>query len=79
MATQSGGIERYEKRFGVLAVEKGYITQDQLFDALRAQVAEDLSASRHRRIGQILIDRGAMRPDQVEEIVRLVIKLRGAT
>ncbi len=79
MATPSGGIEHYEKRFGVLAVEQGYITQDQLFDALRAQVAEDLSASRHRRIGQILIDQGAMRPDQVEEIVRLVLKLRGAT
>jgi hypothetical protein len=79
MTTQSGGLERYEKRFGVLAVEQGYITQEQLFEALRAQVAEDLAGGGHRRIGQILVAQGAMRPDKVEAVVRAVLKLRAAT
>ncbi len=78
MATQSGNIEQYEKRFGVLAVEQGYITPDQLFNALRVQVTEDLSGGTHRRIGQILVDQGALEPEQVEEVVRRVIRSRAA-
>jgi hypothetical protein len=36
-------IEVHDKRFGVIAVEKRFITKEQLFEALRIQVEEDLS------------------------------------
>jgi hypothetical protein len=36
-------IKVHDKRFGVIAVEKRFITKEQLFEALRIQVEEDLS------------------------------------
>ena len=43
--------EKREKRFGVVAVEKGFITPDQLFEALKVQVQEDLETETHRLVG----------------------------
>ena len=34
--------EHLEKRFGVLAVEKGFVTADHVIEALRIQVIEDM-------------------------------------
>ena len=44
-------IEVHDKRFGVIAVEKRFITKEQLFEALRVQVEEDLSGKSHTLIG----------------------------
>ncbi|MBW1703876.1 MAG: hypothetical protein JRJ86_01765 [Deltaproteobacteria bacterium] len=49
-------IEHLEKRFGIAAVEKGFITSDQVVEALTIQVAEDLSIGTHRVIGKILLE-----------------------
>jgi len=61
--------ETYEKRFGVTAVELGLITAEQLVDALRTQVNEDLKTGKHRLLGQILRESGLLTPDQVEEVL----------
>jgi hypothetical protein len=50
-----GTVEVHDKRFGVVAVEKGFITKEQLFEALKIQVEEDLSGEPHTLIGIILI------------------------
>lgn len=63
------GVKRIEKRFGTIAVEKGYITIDQLMDALYIQVREDLSGKKHRLIGKILYDRGFLTIDQIERVL----------
>lgn len=62
-------IEIRDKRFGVIAVEKGFITNEQLFEALRAQVEEDLSGKTHRLIGHILIALGYLTHGQAEEVL----------
>jgi hypothetical protein len=31
-------MEYYEKRFGLIAIEKGYLTPEQLIEALKVQV-----------------------------------------
>ena len=36
-------VEVRDKRFGVIAVEKEFINKEQLFEALRIQVEENLS------------------------------------
>jgi hypothetical protein len=36
-------IKRLEKRFGTIAVEKGFITVSQLMDAFEIQVREDVA------------------------------------
>ena len=62
-------IEGRDKRFGVIGIDKGFITKDQLVDALRIQVEEDLSGKPHSLIGVILIRLGHLTREQAEEIL----------
>jgi hypothetical protein len=64
--------ERFEKRFGVVAVEKGFITPDQLFDALKIQVQDDMEAGSHRLIGEILCAHDVMTSDQVDQVLQVL-------
>ncbi|UCF95433.1 MAG: hypothetical protein JSW39_15225 [Desulfobacterales bacterium] len=58
-----------EKRFGCIAVEKGFIAPDQLVQALEIQARENVEQGTHRLLGQILADMGLLSQDQVEEIL----------
>ena len=62
-------VEVRDKRFGVIAVEKGFIDKEQLFEALRIQVEEDLSGKPHTLIGLILIRLGYLTREQAEEVL----------
>jgi hypothetical protein len=62
-------IEELDKRFGAIAVEEGFITIDQLMDALEVQVREELSGIKHRLIGRILFDLGFMTFLQIREVL----------
>ena len=59
-----------EKRFGVTAVKMGFITADQLHEAMRVQLDEDLHGLEHRLIGRILLERGYISSGQVREVLR---------
>jgi hypothetical protein len=61
--------DHLEKRFGVLAVEKGLITADQVVEALRIQVSEDLEKGKHRLIGRILLEQGLITLSQIDEVL----------
>jgi hypothetical protein len=61
--------QHLEKRFGVLAVEKGFITADQVIEALRIQVMEDIEKGKHRLIGRILLEQGLITLSQIEELL----------
>jgi hypothetical protein len=63
---------RFEKRFGVIAVEKGFVTPEQLFDALKTQVQDDIERGTHRLIGEILSDRNAMTFEQVDQVLKIL-------
>ena len=62
-------IEVRDKRFGVIAVEKGFITKEQLFEALQIQVEEDLTGKPHTLIGLILVRLGYLSREQAEEVL----------
>jgi hypothetical protein len=62
-------VEVRDKRFGVIAVKKGFIDKEQLFEALRIQVEEDLSGKPHTLIGLILIRLGYLTREQAEEVL----------
>ncbi len=66
--------EHIEKRFGVLAVEKGLVTADHVIDALRIQVIEDMQKGRHRLIGRILLEQGLMTISQIDEVLASIGK-----
>ena len=63
------GTEFLDKRFGVTAVEKGFITKDQLFEALRMQITEEIEKKQHRLIGRILYDMELLTLSQIEEVL----------
>ena len=65
-----------EMRFGVVAVEKGFITSEQLFEALKAQVREDLEKETHRLLGEILFEQNAMTQEQKDEVLKVLKGLK---
>ena len=62
--------ERKEMRFGVVAINKGYVTPEQVIDALNIQVQEDISDGKHRKIGAILTDNGYLTSNQRDEVLQ---------
>jgi hypothetical protein len=58
------------KRFGFKAVEMGFIKLDQIIEAMKMEVKDDLENQKHRLIGEILVDLGFMNPSQVDEVLK---------
>ena len=58
-----------DKRFGTIAVKKGFVTQEQLIQAFIIQVSENLEKGEHRLIGAILLDQGLMTIQQIDEVI----------
>jgi hypothetical protein len=69
MSDKPGKIEHYEKQFGIIAIEKGFITADNLIETLKIQVEEEIQYKTHRLIGEILLDKGYINPSQIQEIL----------
>jgi hypothetical protein len=65
-------------RFGKLAVDFGYITPQQLREALLEQLDDDLAERPHRAVGTILLDRGWMTLRQVETVLDRLLDLTRA-
>jgi CheY-like chemotaxis protein len=63
-------VERAEKRFGILAVENGFISPNQLIKAINIQIMEDVEKGSHRLLGRILFDKGDMTTPQIDEILK---------
>ncbi len=61
--------EPFEKRYGNIAIEKGFITQQQLIDALNIQITGEIKDGKHRLIGQILLKMNHMTLEQIEEVL----------
>jgi hypothetical protein len=72
MEKKSLNQDHLEKRFGIIAIEKGYITPEELVDALRTQVQEDIDYGCHRLIGEILLAHDNIIPAQIEEVLKVL-------
>ncbi|UCB48121.1 MAG: hypothetical protein JSW56_13340 [Deltaproteobacteria bacterium] len=62
--------DQLERRFGIVAVEKGFISPEQLREALEIQVTENIEKKKHRFIGTILVDQGYMKHSQISEVLK---------
>lgn len=56
-------------RFGMIAVQKGFVTPEDVHRALDIQLSEDFSIGRHRLIGRILLDERLMTPEQLSAVL----------
>ena len=68
--------EDKEIRFGIVAVNKGYATAEQVIEALNIQVKEDISIGKHRKIGMILLEQGDLTLVQIDEVLHELEKLQ---
>jgi hypothetical protein len=59
-----------DKRFGSVAIDKGFITLENLIDAMKIQILENLGSSDHRLIGQILWEEGYIKTEQINEVLK---------
>jgi len=66
--------EHVELRFGIIAREMGFITSEQLVDALKIQVMEEVENNKHRQIGTILLEKRFITSTQIEEVVINLMK-----
>jgi hypothetical protein len=62
-------IDKSALRFGVVAVGKEFITADQLFDAMKHQIEEDIEHKEHRPVGEILVSMGHLNSTQLKELL----------
>jgi len=69
LKSMSEKSEPYEKRFGNIAIEKGFITIEQLIEALNLQVMEEINDEGHRLIGLILFELGYITLEQDKEVL----------
>ncbi len=67
--------DQLERRFGIVAVEKGLVSPEQLREALEIQVTENVEKKKHRFIGTILVDQGYMKHSQISEVLK-AMKMR---
>jgi len=57
------------RRFGAIAVHKGFVTIEELKAALMEQIDDDVSGREHRLLGTILYDRGLITDLQIETVL----------
>ena len=74
MQPKSMKLKIYEKRFGTIAVEKGFIGKTDLTLALEIQAIENIEEKRHRLIGEILFYEDLITHRQIEEVVKELLK-----
>jgi len=63
-------VDRHRKRFGTIAVEKGFISDRQLMEAIKIQSCDDMEGREHRLVGTILFEQGYMNAKQVDDVLR---------
>ena len=60
---------KLDKRFGAMAIDKGFITLENLLEAIEIQIHENMDGSDHRLIGQILWEKGYITSEQINEVL----------
>ena len=59
-------------RFGMVAVQKGFVTPENVVDALEIQAKEFFSTGRHRLIGEILLAQGSIDQAKLSGILQVL-------
>lgn len=56
-------------RFGSIAYQRGYLTKEQIQEALAEQVEDNLSGKPHRLLGKIFREKGWLTEEQEKSIL----------
>ena len=62
------------KWFGHVAIDRGFVTLEELVNALNIQAMDKIEKKKHRRIGEILLQQGLMTSSQIGEVLAFLEK-----
>ena len=65
-------VKKLDKRFGTIAIKKGFVEPENIFEAMEIQILENLEGTEHRLIGQILWEKGYITTKQIDEVVKFM-------
>lgn len=68
--------DKRQFHFGMIAIEKGYVTADQVMKALDEQIEEEQSTGSHSWIGTILLEHGWITLAQHDDILQIMESAR---
>lgn len=71
--------KKYCTRFGLIATNKGFVTADQLKEALTEQADDNLSNRPHRLIGRIFFEKGWMTDEQINMVLNELERVKEET
>ena len=66
---------KIDKRFGTVAIQKGFIAVEQLLEVLKIQLAEELEGGYSRVTGEILLEKGYISTNQIDEVLMSMCSL----
>ncbi len=66
------GSDRYRKMFGEVALEHGYVTAAQLYEALTIQARRKNEGKPDKLLGQLLLELGYMNATQVKRVIDIL-------
>ena len=67
-------INKYSPIFGQIAVEKGYVSAEQVKQVILEQLTDDLASRPHRPIGRIMLEKGWINAQQIEAVLNELFK-----
>jgi hypothetical protein len=62
-------LVEFSRRFGMIAVNRGYVTPKQLKEALAEQIDDDLASRPHRLLGKIFYEKNLMSLNQIDQVL----------
>lgn len=69
---QQSVVTEYSARFGMIVVDLGFASIDQVLEALSEQVMDNFNNKHHRLLGNILLDKGYITPEQMEKVLEII-------
>ena len=62
------------RRFGAIAVQKGFVSLEEIEAAMAEQIDDNVNESEHRLLGEILYDNGFITENQVDKVLQELAK-----
>jgi hypothetical protein len=66
-------ISKLCRRFGTIAVKKGFVSEAQIKEAFMEQLDDDLTGKEHRLIGTILFEKDLMTWAQIDFVLKKLL------
>ncbi|MFQ5653500.1 MAG: hypothetical protein ACE5GW_02070 [Planctomycetota bacterium] len=64
--------DRYQRFFGEIALDQGFVTAAQLYEALTIQAKRRVAGRSGKLLGQILLEMGVLSAEQIQQVLDIL-------